>query len=418
MKIAFLLTEFPSPSQTFVLNQITGMIDKGHSVNIFALESTAEKKLHPDIYRYGLMENVKYFPKVHKNVIERTIKGLRLVARIIKKNPKPVLNAINIFKYGKEAASFRLLYQILPFIENNFHDIIYCHFGPMGNIAVKCLKIGAISGKLVTVFHGYDLTSYPKKMGAEVYDQLFQTGDLCLPISNHWANKLYEMGCKKNKIRVHRMGVDTKKIKPKEYYYRINTKIRILSIARLVEKKGIEYAIEAISQIVDTRRRIEYLIIGNGPLMKKLENLVETLGLKEHVYFKGWMPHDEIIKLMMNTDIFLAPSITSSNGDQEGIPVVLMESLAMGVPVISTFHSGIPELVKNGVNGLLVPERDVEKLAESLSYLIDHPDLWPEMGIAGRKYVKEHYDQATLNTRLESIFNRILSARIHDSDCK
>ena len=105
----------------------------------------------------------------------------------------------------------------------------------------------------------------------------------------------------------------------------------------------------------------------------------------------------------------LAPSVTSQNGDCEGIPVAIVEALAWGLPVLSTLHSGIPEVIQDGESGFLVPERDTEALAEKLEYLIEHPELWPEMGRKGRKYVEEHYDIDKLNDRLVEIYQRLLN---------
>ena len=114
------------------------------------------------------------------------------------------------------------------------------------------------------------------------------------------------------------------------------------------------------------------------------------------------------MKILSNSDILLAPSITAHDKDQEGIPVVLMETMAMGLPIISTLHSGIPELVQDGISGYLVPERDVDALAEKLNYLIEHPELWSEMGKAGRAFVEENFNIDKLNDRLVEIFQSLL----------
>jgi colanic acid/amylovoran biosynthesis glycosyltransferase len=110
---------------------------------------------------------------------------------------------------------------------------------------------------------------------------------------------------------------------------------------------------------------------------------------------------------MSESDIFLAPSVTSLNGDQEGIPVVLMEALASGMPVISTYHSGIPELIEDGKSGFLTPERDVDALTEKICYLIEHNEKWQDIGNCGRKQVEEKYDINILNERLKLTYNKI-----------
>jgi len=117
---------------------------------------------------------------------------------------------------------------------------------------------------------------------------------------------------------------------------------------------------------------------------------------------------EEIIELMKHTDVLIAPSVVSEDGDEEGIPVVLMEALAQGMPVLSTQHSGIPELVQDGESGFLVPERNVAALAEKLAYLVKHPEMWQKMGRTGREYVERYYDIDKLNDILVELYQRAL----------
>ena len=159
-------------------------------------------------------------------------------------------------------------------------------------------------------------------------------------------------------------------------------------MGRLVEKKGHEYSIKAIAKAIINHKNIIYLIAGDGHLRNKLESLVSELGIKNHVKFLGAVEQEEALKLYQQAHIFILPSVTSSNGDQEGIPVVLMEAQSAGLPVISTYHSGIPEAVIDGKSGFLVPEKDVNALAQKMEYLIEHPEVWPEMGRCGREFVE------------------------------
>ena len=122
----------------------------------------------------------------------------------------------------------------------------------------------------------------------------------------------------------------------------------------------------------------------------------------------GPKPQHQVIQILNRAHILLAPSVTDKNGDQEGIPVVLMEALAIGLPIVSTQHSGIPELIQDTVTGFLVPERDVEALFDKLKYLVKHPEMWLEMGRHGRNYVQEHYDINKLNDRLVEIYQGLL----------
>ncbi len=139
--------------------------------------------------------------------------------------------------------------------------------------------------------------------------------------------------------------------------------------------------------------------------------MVENLHIKGYVKFLGAVEQNEVPRLYQKAHIFILPSITADNGDQEGIPVVLMEAQATGLPIISTYHTGIPEVVVDGKSGFLVPEKNVDALAEKLEYLIEHPEIWPNMGQYGRKFVEEHYDINKLNQKLVEIHQNLIDSK-------
>lgn len=318
------------------------------------------------------------------------------------------MRSLNVLRFGRQAASLRLLYWTAAFRDVHSYDIVHCHFGPIGNSGALLKDLGAIEGKIVTAFHGYDLSRCMRENGDKVYDSLFEIGDLFLPISERWRNELINLGCSEQKLVVHRMGIDTSKFSFIPRRPREDGKVHLLTVARLVEKKGVQYGIQATARLLERHPQIEYRIVGDGPLRSDLENLIGALGAHGNVQLLGWKRQEEVVALMKEADLLLAPSVTGKDGDQEGIPVVLMEALAQGLPVLSTRHSGIPELVRDGESGFLVPERDVDALAEKLEYLVEHPELWPEMGESGREYVERYYDINELNDRLVQLYQRLL----------
>ena len=410
MKIAFFVEKFPTLSETFVLNQITGLIDRGHHVDIYAEMPSNEPRMHLDIKKYNLLNRTYYCPQMPSNLLWRLLKGFSILFANFLKDPVLLLRSLNIFQYGKKAASFRILYTAIPLLRKRpKYDIIQCHFGKNGLKAAFLKDIGAIQGKLITTFHGIDLSGFVKTLGDRIYDPLFDKGNLFLPISEFWRNRLIELGCAPEKIIVHRMGIDCGKFAFTPRRLSADGLIQIVTIARLVEKKGVEYGVRAVAKLVKNNRNIQYKIVGDGYLREPLERLIQELEVSDTVKLLGWKQQQEIIEILNDGDILLAPSVTSQkNGDQEGIPIVLMEAMAMGLPIISTQHSGIPELVQNNVSGFLVPEQDVEGLTEKLNYLIEHPEIWSKMGQAGRLYVKEHHDIDKLNDRLVEIYTKII----------
>lgn len=413
MKIAFIVDRFPALSQTFIINQITGLIDHGYEVDIYADRSYNNLKMHADVAKYNLLNHTYYFRNMPQNKFWRRANILGLILKYYYKRPKILLKtlrlskSLNLSKYGKYSI-FKVLCTVIPFLDKGPYDIIHCHFGPCGILGVILKDLGVTKGKVITAFHGHDISAYLKEHGNNIYNSLFLKGDLFLPISERWKNTLIELGCNERKIIVHRMGIDTSKFLFSPGKHTNNGKVRLLTIGRLVEKKGVQYGIQAVAKVLREYPNIEYKIAGDGPLKNSLEDLVKELNIGDHVKFLGWKQQEEIVELLKDTDLLIAPSVTGKNADQEGIPVVLMEAMAQGLPVISTQHSGIPELVKDGESGFLVPERDANSLAEKLEFLVKHPEIWEKMGLSGRKYVEKYYDSDTLNDKLVELYRLVL----------
>jgi colanic acid/amylovoran biosynthesis glycosyltransferase len=364
--------------------------------------------MHPEVLKYRLLERTYYEVSVPHNHFKRFLKAIWLIIVNFHKSPFVIFRSLNIFKYSRQALSLRLLYKVVPYIGRKPYDIIHCHFGPNGLLGVSLRELGAIKGKIVTAFHGYDMSIYVKQQGNDVYNNLFDKGDLFLPISERWENRLVELGCGENKILVHHMGIDCGKLSFNMSKSGNGKHVRILTIARLVEKKGVEYGIRAVTELSRKYNNIEYNIVGDGPLRDNYTCLIQESNMSDKINLLGSKVQQQVYNLIATSHIFLCPSVTSTDGDQEGIPVALMETMMAGLPIVSTRHSGIPELVQDGVSGFLVPERDVDALAEKLIYLIEHPEIWSEMGRAGRAFVEANYDINKLNDRLVEIYQELL----------
>jgi colanic acid/amylovoran biosynthesis glycosyltransferase len=409
MRIAFLVGRFPSLSETFILNQITGLIDRGHDVDIIASIPESVDTVHSDVITYDLGRRTHYLSYYPRTRLLRLLKGLVVCTPKCLKAPSRFFQSINIAKYGSQASSLRLLYALASFAPTpRIYDVIHCHFGSRGLLGMFLKDTGILNGKLVTTFHGADVSSGVRAYGNHIYRRLFAHGDLFLPISRHWKERLIRLGCCSNKIVVHRMGIDCTEFSFRARQLDSSEIVRLISVCRLVEKKGIEFGIRAVGRLVRSMPKLEYNIIGDGPLRAHLEDLIVQLGLHGQVKIHGWKEKKDVIQMLNRAHILLAPSVTAKNGDQEGIPVALMEGMAMGLPVVSTYHSGISELVKDGMSGFLVQERDVANLTERLKFLMEHPETWPAMGYEGRKYVERYFDINQLNDRLVITLQRLL----------
>lgn len=407
LRIAVFAYEFPALSETFVLNQVTGLLDLGHDVTVFAERPRDEPQVHGDVERYGLWSRIRY-PKVPSNLAQRGLKAIGRLARVGGVSPLRLANCLDVRRFGRDAASGRLLYWGACLAEEKPFDVILAHFGPIGQLAMKLREAELLAGPLATVMHGVDVSSYLEE-DPEAYRDLFAQGDLFLPISEIWRDKLVGLGCPPEKTVVHHMGVDTSRYRFRPRRHEPGAPLNLLSVGRLVEKKGIADALHAVATLVRQGHDARYRIVGDGPLRGELEALRGELGLEEQVRFLGWREQQSVIDLMQYCDILLAPSVTSASGEQEGIPVTLMEAMASGMLVVSTWHSGIPELVEDGVSGLLVEERDPEALSSTLLRLAhEDAETWPAYSEAARQRVLDAFDVMQLNMILVGRFNALL----------
>jgi colanic acid/amylovoran biosynthesis glycosyltransferase len=405
MNIAYIVGSFPHVSETFIVNQIVGMAARGHVVNIYTTVPNVSRDVPAAVQRYRLLERTHslYGPR---NPLLRAVKAISLVASEGWRAPRLVGRALNILRYGRVAASLGLLCAGLTMRRQQrtgSYDVVHCQFGIYGEAALKLQEIGAFSGKLVTSFRGFDATKYLRSH-PHAYDALFREGHLFLPVSQSLMECLIEAGCDRSKAVVLHSGIDCARFQYNERRHLKGEAMNILTIGRLTEKKGITYAIQAVAQVIASGRNLSYVIAGEGPLRAELQRLVDELSLSEHVHLLGWRTHDQVVDLIEAAHVLLAPSVTAADGDEEGIPNSVKEAMATGMPVVSTSHGGIPELVEDGVSGYLVPERDVEAIADRLRHLIDHPQTWAAMGKAARTRVLAEFDTEKLNDELERLY--------------
>ena len=365
LRIAFFVHEFPALSETFVLNQACGLVELGHDVTIFAERPRAEPRIHPDVSRCGLIGRTRYLTMPRRK-ITRLLRAGKPFFRLLRNRPGTARGALSVPRFGRDAWSLRLLYWSARLMDEGPFDVIHCHFGPIGQLAAKLRDIGAFSGMLSTVFHGVDISAYVQGR-PDYYRYLFERGDLFLPISENWRRRLVELGCNPGRIAVHHMGVESRRYRFRPRQFERGRALRLLTVGRMVDKKGVEYALRAVALLCRRGVPVQYALVGDGELRHALARLAGELGITEQVRFFGWQDQEAVSRHMARNDVLLVPSVTSEDGDQEGIPVTLMEAMASGMLVVATEHSGIPELVENGRSGILVPERDVEGLADALA---------------------------------------------------
>lgn len=403
-KVIFFVKKFPILSQTFVIDQINNLIDSGVDVEILSLYEAQQDVLLDSLKKHELSSRTTFIAPIMAQSTKMTIKLLFLIKFFVLVNTtemrlKPSMElALHVLKHGKLTLAYEISVTAWKNRKKHFKaDTIIAHFGNNGVVASAFLKSGLLEGNLMTVFHGYEISEYENiKLWKDKYVCLSRTS-LLLPISDFWRRRLETWGATSESVIVQRMGVDVSKFafQPKQ----VEKPVQIVSVARATEKKGLKYAIEAMSYLDD---EFHLNIIGGGELHNDLIQLSEKLKLSDNITFHGAKSPLFVKECLNKSDIFLLPSVVDSRGDMEGIPVALMEAMASGLTVISTFHSGIPELIEDNVSGFLVPERDSKAIAEALKKVIT-TDKLNDIRKQAREKVEEEFNSSKLSNKLVAL---------------
>lgn len=275
------------------------------------------------------------------------------------------------------------------------YDIVHAHWIiPQGIVQSFFKKPYVITG------HGGDVTSLNKGIIKKMKIRCLRKATHVTVVSEHLSNKLQEL-VPKLQPSIIPMGVDITKFGSqygrKDYFGQGNKKV-VLFVGRLAEKKGVTYLIDAMKQ-VDAL----CVIVGNGPLKDKL--VKQAAEVKDKIVFLGTKTHKELQIIYPSADIFIAPSVTASDGDQEGVPTTIMEAMASGLPVVASESGGISYLVRDGINGLLCEERNVQQLADNINCLLNDKQLYQGIVENAQNIIKE-YDYRVLAKKYKDILNR------------
>src|SRR5213594_1116782 len=276
-----------------------------------------------------------------------------------------------------------------------------------GQIAVHLLLlIRAWKNPSIVSFHGADVTvDMNKPAYREATRQMLDAVKLVLVRSESLRRAVIHLGCDEKKIEIQRTGIPLEEFPFCERnFVAAATEWRFLQAGRLIEKKGLPVTLRAFAVFLERHPNANLTIAGEGPLLSQLQNLARDLNIDGRVSFTGFVSQEQLRKIYYASHIFLHPSQTGHDGNQEGIPNSILEAMASGLPVFATRHGGIPEAIENGVSGVLVPERDHEKLAQRLLEWVRQPKELSKMARAGSKAIAQKFEQSAQTHRLEEIY--------------
>jgi glycosyltransferase involved in cell wall biosynthesis len=275
-----------------------------------------------------------------------------------------------------------------------------------GHIAVHLLPlIRSWPRPSIVSFHGADvMIDMNKRAYRRATIDMLSAVRRVLVRSESLRRAVINLGCDERKIEILRTGIPLDQFPFRERSVPRNGEWRLLQACRLIEKKGLPVALRAFEIFKAQYPHAILEIAGEGPLLPSLKNMAAELKLADSVQFRGFLSQEELRELFYQSHIFLHPSETGSDGNQEGVPNSMLEAMATGLPVFATKHGGIPEAVESGVSGVLVPEKDFEGLAGKLLKAVKNTESLGGMALAGADRVAREFDRTNQVRRLEEIY--------------
>jgi colanic acid/amylovoran biosynthesis glycosyltransferase len=299
---------------------------------------------------------------------------------------------------------------LLDVLNRTGSQLLHIYFG---QIAVHLLPLLRTWKKpSIVSFHGADVTvDMNKPAYREATQQMLDMVKLVLVRSESLRHAVIDLGCDPNKIELQRTGIPLD-----EFPYRGRSfpsrsgggEWRFVQAGRLIEKKGFPITLRAFARFLSQYPNAILTIAGEGPLLKLLQNLARELGIEGRVSFTGFVSQEQLREIYYASHIFLHPSQTGHDGNQEGVPNAMLEAMASGLPVFATRHGGIPEAIKNGVSGMLVSERDDEELAGALLDAAQDHSFLSRIAHSGAQSVRKNFDLFAQAQHLEEIYLRAI----------
>lgn len=410
MRIGYFVERFPELSETFVTSQVLAMHLRGHDIEIDALAPGRGNGDNGCADYSQLTARTQFGETPSAGRLARLVHAAKITAKWMPRAPAAVFECLNPFRYGRQAINLSILQQRLPaHFSDRVYDVVHCHFGPSALRALALREAGALKGPILTTFHGYDANRLPRIYGAGIYRRLFRYGEFFTVGSKFMHERLIALGAPPTKIAILPMGIDLSRfIAPRRT--ESDGTLRILTVARLSEVKGIDYALLAMRLLCDHKAKIHYRIVGDGPLRNYLEQRARDLDIADIVEFVGAIPYARIADIYAGADVFLLPGIVTASGEEEGQGLVLAEAQASGLPIIATRVGGIPESIREGESGILVEQKNPQSLSRALLNLMGNATAREEMGRYGRTFVSEKFNLDMQMNQLSDIYRSLSAA--------
>lgn len=418
LDIAYILLRFPHLTETFIADEIWEVQQQGVQVSLFSLLKPRQDPVQPLSRR--LAEDTRYAPELWSwrswwaqlyFLIRSPLIYFALLIRLIRQPyPKRFLPL-----FLRRMLIFLKAVSLAYELKGTSVKLVHTHFAWLSGAAAWVISKLLDIPFTVTV-HAYDLYS-----SNDLLRLTACSASRIVAISEYNKRMVLQMcpGLNESLISVIHCGINLERFAPPARSGNNGQgPLSILSVGSLIEKKGHEYLIQACRQLKARGMDFRCTIIGKGPDEELLRGLVREYDLEDRVVLAGARQQDEVLKAYRDSDLFVLASTVAQDGDRDGIPVVLMEAMALQIPVISTPVSGIPELVRHKETGWMVPERDATALANAILHLANEDELRAYLTHNGRALVEREFEIRSNANRLISVFREVLkgSTKVQGTD--
>lgn len=399
LRIGYVLKMFPRLSETFILSEVLGLQDAGVEVSVLSLRLADEGRFHADLAR--VRASVDYLPQFGS---ASTVDAFRAFAGLGRGGLAGLQRALDFVGRLPSDRQAGVLVQALHLarqVEEQHLDHLHAHF----------MTVAAHTAYIAHLLTGipFSVTAHAKdiyRVGVSpiIFREVAAAATAVVTVCD--ANQRYILdhllaGSPARVVRIYN-GVDVESLPPPAPH---RDPTLVLAVGRLVEKKGFDVLLDSCAILVERGIPVTCLVLGDGEERAALEARCSDLGLKDHVRFAGAVSKDEVLGWMTRARVLALPCVTGADGNRDALPTVLIEALALGLPVVSTPVAGVPEIVDEGVSGLLVTEGDPAALADGIGLLMSDDGRWSQIAAAGPAKVAARFDRSRTMPQLLSVFS-------------
>jgi colanic acid/amylovoran biosynthesis glycosyltransferase len=399
--VAYLLKMYPRLSETFVLNELLELERQGFRVHVFSLKRPDDGLFHADVAR--LKADVTYVPESPLRAASAFAAAHR---DALAAEPGRYARALAAAaRRGRRATLKHFLRAgyVAPLLRKHGIRHVHAHFASTaGSVALHLHRLTGVPYSLTA--HAKDI--YRDGLDRDELEVKLTTARFAVTVSDYNRAHLSALAPRSRVVRIYN-GLDLERFSPNGHG-RARPPL-VLAVGRLVEKKGFAVLVRACAILRGHGRDFRCAIVGKGPLEHELRGLIESLRLGDRVELRGPLPQEALLRLYPQATVVVAPCIIGSDGNRDGMPTVLVEAMALGVPVVATNVTGIPELVEDGHTGMLVPPGDPDALAAGIERILEEYDWAEALARAARRRVEQSFHLRQNVGELRALFEEALT---------